>query len=127
MNEVPVGLLAEGTWTFYGATFLCLLLGVALSYLGELRRLNALARAQHEPPVHWKEYYRDFPYATLFSVLSSILGYFMLIGLDELSIVTAIGMGFIGEAVSDTASARAKHAIGLSTSGYQPRGEDPDG
>lgn len=99
-------------WEFYAVTFFCLLLGAFLSYLGEMKELNSVARAAKQPPPDWKAYYRDFPYATTYSVLSSVLGYFLLMALDELSIITAIGMGFVGETVSDSAGARAKRAIG---------------
>lgn len=104
--------LSKATSFFYALTFFCLLIGVMLSYLSKMKELNALARAKKLPPPHWLAYYRDFPYATAYSALSSIIGYFMLIGMGELSIITAIGMGFIGESISDTAGARAKKAIG---------------
>ena len=105
-------LLDESQWYFYALTFACLLVGIALGYLGQMKRLNALAKAEDQPTPSWKAYYYDYPYATLYSVLSSVLGYGMLFGLGELSIITAIGMGFVGETVSDTASERAKKAIG---------------
>ena len=117
MNDF-ISLMGDKTqWQFYATTFFCLLLGAFLSYLEEMKGLNAIARAAKEPPPDWKAYYRDFPYATMYSVLSSVLGYFLLMALNELSIVTAIGMGFVGESVSDSAGARAKQAIGASTNG----------
>ena len=82
--------LDETNWRFYALTFTCMLIGIALGYLGQMRKLNALAKAENQPTPNWWAYYHDYPYATLYSALSSILGYGMLIGFGELSIVTAI-------------------------------------
>lgn len=106
-------LLSPDTPLFYLITGLCLFLGVALCYLQEMKKLNEMAREQGGKTVHWLTYYRDYPYASLYSALSSFLGYMMLVGMDELSIMTAIGVGFVGESISDSTGRRTKKALGI--------------
>lgn len=106
-------LLNQDSWQFYAITFFCLILGIFLAYLGEMKKLNGLARAERKPTLHWLSYYNEFPYASWYSALSSVLGYMLLIGLNELSIMTAVGMGFVGESVSDSAGRRTKDVLGI--------------
>lgn len=100
-------------WQFYIVTFFCLLIGILLAYLQKMKGLADMARAAGKKPPKAYAYYHDFPYQTAISALSSILGYFLLIALNELSLITAIGMGIVGEGVSDAASARAKKVLEL--------------
>lgn len=53
------------------------------------------------------QYWWDNPYYTTFTIVSAIVGFITLMSIDELSPITAFGLGFIAEKIPETLGSRS--------------------
>lgn len=64
--------------------------------------------------VKLREHYKAHPYSSAATILLSIAGYFMLGSLGQLSHITALGIGYMGDSVGNTVTQLTKTAINVS-------------
>lgn len=82
---------------------LALLLGIALNLLTTLKRRND--QGKRITPWGWC---RDYPYTALLAVLTPATGAYIM-GLEEISKVTAIGLGYAGSDATSSIVQGAKN------------------
>lgn len=54
-------------------------------------------------------YWKDYPYRSAFSVISALAGFAALYGTEELTKLTAFGLGYMSESVTSVMGKRARH------------------
>jgi hypothetical protein len=91
-------------------TIIMLILGVIIHQLLTMAKQNKSEGGGLNP----KEYYMSHPYATTATILLSVAGFFMLSGLGQLTQVTALGMGYMGDSVGNTVTQLTKTAVNVS-------------
>jgi hypothetical protein len=85
-------------------TIIMLILGIVIHQLLTMAKQNKEQGGGMNP----KEYFLAHPYATTSTVLLSVAGFFMLHGVDQLTHVTALGMGFMSDSVGNTVNQLTK-------------------
>ena len=58
--------------------------------------------------ISFRSYYLDNPHQTLFSISGAIVGYLLLFGTDELTRITALGIGYMADNVVDIIGQRSR-------------------
>jgi hypothetical protein len=88
-------------------TIIMLILGIVIHQLLSMAKQNKVAGGGLNP----KEYYMSHPYATTATILLSVAGFFMLSGLEQLTQVTALGVGDMGDSLGNTVTQLTKAAV----------------
>lgn len=88
--------------------FFIMIYGMLMYYLKKVIESARIYRKAGQQ-VSLLSYWKDHPYQSAFSVVSALAGFAALYGTDELTKLTAFGLGYMSESVTGVLGKRARH------------------
>lgn len=92
---------------FMSAPFMMMLYGLATHYLKALAEITRIEGKVIAPVTYWKKY----PYHTALSLVGAFAGFGALYDTNELTSLTAFGLGYISDSVADILGNRTRSIL----------------